>query len=234
MGVLTIRKELMKTVNMVFILILLQACASNQYQSLSNEELKNVTSASSVAVKYFELRPFNLMTPTGVVRAEFGKGLAERAVAKMTDSGEMAVKSQGELLANGIINKTTEKLLDSGVNIASIDSDPIPSSTPKDLKYSTSSDYVLEFSFSWGATYLPLNWKTYAISISGSGRLIRTFDQSVVWKGVCNLSGYDDERLEATSEDFKQEKPEILNSAMGIAAYECADQFSAQLDINRV
>lgn len=220
----------MKKPIIIAYIMLLQACASSQYQSILSEDLKRIQSTSSVTVKYFETRPFNLMTPTGVVRAEYGEGLAEKAIASLTDSGEMPAESPSQLLTDGIIQKTTEKLRGTGINITSIDDKPMPLPKPEDFSYSADSDYIFEFSFSWGAAYLPLNWKTYAISIRGEGRLIRMPDQAVVWKGVCNLGGYDDDRLVATSDDFKQRKSKKLESAMLIAAEECSDQFTKQIN----
>ena len=186
--------EKMKILFSLLLILLIQGCASSLYKKITNEELERVRSNSSVIVKYYRAPSFYMMTPKEVG----GQGW----IADLTGSSDLPI---GSALVNKykiqdptvlLANETASLFKSKRINIIKIDSNSLPLPVKEETNYSNNSDYILEFNTpAWLANYLTLNWRTYAFVVRGAGRLIRTSDQVIVWKGYCFHGGYEDDRF---------------------------------------
>lgn len=217
----------MKPIISIFFVLAVQGCASALYQDISGKDLQSVKS-SSVVIKYYQAPPFVLMTPKDIV----GEGL----VARLTGSsglppGTALVKTYAIQDPTVMLAAETKKTFGAqGIKIAGIDDKKLPLPVKEATQYPEKSDYVLELNTpAWLANYLPMNWKTYAFVVRGAGRLIRTSDQAVVWKGYCYHGGYEDERLKFDISEFEKNNAQKVKQALEIGTKVCAGQLAEQL-----
>lgn len=213
----------------LFCLFWLQGCASNLYQPIEPQVLERIRSGPSVEARYYTTTPFNMTTPAGVVLAEYGDGLAYHVVGEFTGSAQLGTNPKKFDPSVLLVSEALSRLKAAGIDVSYTMKTPLALPIPEPTAYRSDRDYILEFSAAWGAHYLPLSWKTYALAVGSSARLVRVSDQAVVWKGRCDQAGYSDERLKLDVSEFTKEGSDTFWKALEVGVINCSQQIVDQI-----
>lgn len=94
-------------------------------------------------------------------------------------------------------------------------------------KYTT--DYILEIrTFYGGFSYGPMSWDTYNLNYSADAVVVRTSDQTPVWKMKCDIGPEEGNPLKVPGDDFLKEDGDKLRAAAAYATSYCGKQLAQE------
>lgn len=212
----------MKFISIALIGLFMIGCATAPMQ-MPKQELAAITAEGSrIAVQIYSSPPLSITS----VKSVAGSGLAAMlSKSENLPYGEAIMrKYEIENASRQLAKKVVKDLRTNCAATVFLCEDakvlPMPEAAPT---YQMNADYVLEIAVNGlEASYLPLNWQTYFISMNAKSRLVKKIDHQIVWEGRAFANGVRDKRMKLDVTEFEKDEAKKVKEILDIGATECS------------